>query len=142
MTLYRRNLPHWQPPGAELFLTWCLYGSYASVRHSHKHPPSAHVLPQNTAAHANSATQGDPVARANSARRQFLTQDRVPDAANSAKWNLVLHDRILDAATSAGRNFFNHDRLLDTAKSDPLWLKDERIAESLFNTFRWTSMPG
>jgi len=24
---YERNLPHWHPPGAELFLTWRLYGS-------------------------------------------------------------------------------------------------------------------
>ena len=24
---YRRNLPHWQPPGATLFVTWRLYGS-------------------------------------------------------------------------------------------------------------------
>ncbi len=24
---YRRNLPHWQPPGATIFLTWRLYGS-------------------------------------------------------------------------------------------------------------------
>ncbi len=24
---YRRNLPHWQPPGATFFITWRLYGS-------------------------------------------------------------------------------------------------------------------
>lgn len=24
---YRRNLPHWQPPGATIFFTWRLYGS-------------------------------------------------------------------------------------------------------------------
>lgn len=27
MTFYRRNLPHWQPDGASIFLTWRLYGS-------------------------------------------------------------------------------------------------------------------
>ncbi len=27
MTYYERNLPHWHPPGAQLFLTWRLYGS-------------------------------------------------------------------------------------------------------------------
>jgi REP element-mobilizing transposase RayT len=27
MTLYRRNLPHWHPEGASIFLTWRLYGS-------------------------------------------------------------------------------------------------------------------
>jgi len=26
-TYYRRNLPHWFPPGASIFLTWRLYGS-------------------------------------------------------------------------------------------------------------------
>lgn len=27
---YRRNLPHWQPPGADVFLTWRLKGSLSS----------------------------------------------------------------------------------------------------------------
>ena len=27
MTFYRRNLPHWHPDGASIFLTWRLYGS-------------------------------------------------------------------------------------------------------------------
>lgn len=27
MTYYERHLPHWQPEGADLFLTWRLYGS-------------------------------------------------------------------------------------------------------------------
>ena len=27
MVIYRRNLPHWHPEGAPLFLTWRLYGS-------------------------------------------------------------------------------------------------------------------
>ncbi len=27
MTYYVRNLPHWQPPGKEIFITWRLYGS-------------------------------------------------------------------------------------------------------------------
>jgi REP element-mobilizing transposase RayT len=27
MTYYQRHLPHWQPEGADLFLTWRLYGS-------------------------------------------------------------------------------------------------------------------
>jgi REP element-mobilizing transposase RayT len=26
-TFYRRNLPHWQPPGATFFITWRLFGS-------------------------------------------------------------------------------------------------------------------
>ena len=27
MTYYVRNLPHWQPPGKDIFITWRLYGS-------------------------------------------------------------------------------------------------------------------
>jgi len=27
MTYYRRRLPHWQPPGQDLFVTWRLHGS-------------------------------------------------------------------------------------------------------------------
>jgi putative transposase len=27
MTYYTRNLPHWQPSGKEIFITWRLYGS-------------------------------------------------------------------------------------------------------------------
>ncbi len=27
MTYYRRYLPHWHPPGADIFITWRLYGS-------------------------------------------------------------------------------------------------------------------
>src|SRR5260370_35173048 len=27
MAFYRRNLPHWHPEGASLFLTWRLFGS-------------------------------------------------------------------------------------------------------------------
>lgn len=27
MTYYERNLPHWQPEGKAIFLTWRLYGS-------------------------------------------------------------------------------------------------------------------
>jgi putative transposase len=30
MTFYRRNLPHWFPEGASIFLTWRLYGSLPS----------------------------------------------------------------------------------------------------------------
>ena len=30
MTYYERNLPHWHPPGASVFLTWRLYGSLPS----------------------------------------------------------------------------------------------------------------
>ena len=27
VTYYARNLPHWQPPGQDIFITWRLYGS-------------------------------------------------------------------------------------------------------------------
>jgi REP element-mobilizing transposase RayT len=38
MTLYRRRLPHWQPEGRPLFLTWHLYGS---LPHNRFPPPNA-----------------------------------------------------------------------------------------------------
>jgi hypothetical protein len=28
---YERNLPHWHPEGAEIFLTWCLHGVHLTV---------------------------------------------------------------------------------------------------------------
>ena len=36
MTFYERHLPHWQPEGASLFVTWRLYGSLpnTSIRES------------------------------------------------------------------------------------------------------------
>ena len=32
MSYYARNLPHWQPEGASIFLTWCLHGSHGAIR--------------------------------------------------------------------------------------------------------------
>jgi len=34
MTYYRRRLPHWQPEGASIFLTWRLHGSVARTLHT------------------------------------------------------------------------------------------------------------
>ena len=34
MRSYRRNLPHWQPEGASIFLTWRLYGSLPAAPRS------------------------------------------------------------------------------------------------------------
>jgi REP element-mobilizing transposase RayT len=40
MTFYRRDLPHWQPPDRDIFLTWRLYGSLpARIRLSEKKDP-------------------------------------------------------------------------------------------------------
>src|SRR5215472_2604027 len=57
MTLYRRNLPHWQPEHHTFFLTWRLYGS----------------LPRGTGT----------LACVPSAGRQFVVVDRILDAASS-----------------------------------------------------------
>ena len=38
MTFYRRRLPHWQPEGKALFLTWHLHGS---LPHNRFPPPGA-----------------------------------------------------------------------------------------------------
>jgi len=56
---YRRNLPHWQPEGCAIFLTWRLYGS----------------LPDGFAEHLRK-WNSEP-------RKQFLSAERVLDAATS-----------------------------------------------------------
>jgi putative transposase len=41
MTFYRRRLPHWQPTGQDIFITWRLYGSLPR----HLAPPRANSSP-------------------------------------------------------------------------------------------------
>jgi putative transposase len=58
---YERNLPHWHPEGAEIFLTWCLHGVHLTA-------------PQNQAENAG---------------RAFLLYDRALDRASTGpKWLL------------------------------------------------------
>jgi REP-associated tyrosine transposase len=57
MSFYRRRLPHWQPQGAPIFLTWRLYGS----------------LPYRIAAPDSASTDGE----------RFLAIDREMDRASS-----------------------------------------------------------
>ena len=58
MSFYRRRLPHWQPEGAPIFLTWRLHGSL---------PRATHILV------ADSLPEG----------RRFLLLDRQLDTASS-----------------------------------------------------------
>lgn len=61
MAYYERNLPHWHPDGAEVFLTWCLHGSHVE----------------------------QPRTQTESAGRAFLLYDRALDRASSGpKWLL------------------------------------------------------
>jgi len=55
MTFYRRHLPHWQPEGHELFITWRLHGS----------------LPPNFRPPKDSGSTG----------REFVSYDRILDGA-------------------------------------------------------------
>ena len=57
MTYYHRRLPHWQPTGADLFVTWRLHGSL---------PSATSVPPQN-------ASPGE----------SFVHYDRILDSAQS-----------------------------------------------------------
>jgi putative transposase len=60
VSYYRRNLPHWQPEGASIFLTWCLHGT-----------------PGRLQPHLVNCDPG----------RAFLTYDRTLDkAASGPKW--------------------------------------------------------
>ncbi len=73
MTYYERALPHWQPEGAGLFLTWRLHGS----------------LPKEVLESR----------RASSQAREFVRQDRILDAArHGPTW---LKDDRVAAATAA-----------------------------------------
>jgi putative transposase len=76
MTFYRRRLPHWQPLGQDIFITWRLYGS--------------------------------------------LPRQMPPPKSNS----------------SPGEAFVHYDHILDVARTGPLWLKDPRIAESIFSSLK------
>jgi putative transposase len=58
MSFYRRRLPHWQPEGVPIFLTWRLYGS----------------LP-----HADRTVASDALTEG----RRFLLLDQQLDSANS-----------------------------------------------------------
>ena len=76
MTYYERNLPHWHPEGAAIFLTWCLHGTPARFS---RDPAAA------TSRDPAAATGRDPAA-ANSGR-VFVTADRELDcAASGPKW--------------------------------------------------------
>jgi REP element-mobilizing transposase RayT len=59
LTFYRRNLPHWQPEGCSIFVTWRLYGS----------------LPKGFAERLRKWS-GEP-------GKQFLNADRMLDAASN-----------------------------------------------------------
>src|SRR5437588_11773829 len=52
MTFYRRILPHWQPEGKPIFLTWRLFGSLPIRRripvHSRPHRTRASSVPTST----------------------------------------------------------------------------------------------
>jgi putative transposase len=75
MTYYARNLPHWHPPGADIFITWRLYGS-------------PRYLPTKAA---------DP---SESAGREFIRYDRMLDAAKSGPlW--LKDDRVAECVTTA-----------------------------------------
>ena len=73
---YERRLPHWQPDGAALFVTWRLHGSLPQSFHSFQDQP-------------------------------------------------------------AGRAFVAMDRELDRAFHGPCWLKDDRVAHCVIDTFRY-----
>ena len=82
MTYYERRLPHWQPPGREVFITWRLYGS----------------LPQQASPLKGNSTSG----------QAFVHYDRILDCARTGPlWlkdprvaNLVL--RVLSEAQRQG----------------------------------------
>jgi putative transposase len=80
MTYYKRRLPHWQPPGQDIFITWRLYGS----------------LP----------VQFRPPAGTESSGKAFVSYDRVLDEARTGPLWLKdprLADTVLTALRAAQR---------------------------------------
>jgi putative transposase len=78
VTFYRRHLPHWHPPGQDIFITWRLHGSL---------PPQFH-----------------PPTRANSNGEAFVSYDRALDEAqNGPLWlkNPLVAETLLFALREA-----------------------------------------
>jgi len=44
--MYRRNLPHWHPPGASIFVTWRLAGSWYSLQPAIQKGPTRLCQPE------------------------------------------------------------------------------------------------
>jgi REP element-mobilizing transposase RayT len=77
-TYYRRNLPHWQPPGAAIFLTWHLDGSLP--RSARERLSATRALLGREAARAGE----DPDQRqARHSKKQFAVLDQILDKAES-----------------------------------------------------------
>jgi putative transposase len=92
MVIYRRNLPHWHPDGAAIFLTWRLYGSLP-------------VSPKSTA-RIGCATK--PSLAKDSPGRKFKLMDSVLDkATNGPLW--LKDPRIAQCVLDA--SYFGENRL-------------------------------
>ena len=107
MTYYERNLPHWQPEGKALFVTWRLWRSLpAGLRGKAMYRPrETGSIPANVRGQARS--------RRSSAGEQFVAMDRQLDRADSGpRW---LADPRVAAAVVAtlrrGAEILHHYRL-------------------------------
>src|SRR5713226_4227744 len=109
MAFYRRNLPHWHPEGASIFLTWRLYGSL---------PVDAR-----STARIGCATRSSWQSTAVEERKGKSAAMQEGKSKSTARIGCATKP-----SDSPGRAFRLVDSVLDRADKGPLWLKDPRIA--------------
>jgi putative transposase len=85
MTYYHRNLPHWQPEGAAVFLTWRLHGTLAQFRVTSNADASRAFVAYDRALHGDPGPKwlGEP-----------QVADCVVEALKLGKRQLKLYERI------------------------------------------------
>src|SRR5258707_7972354 len=115
MGFYRRNLPHWHPEGAAIFLTWRLYGS----------------LPADARSTARPDGKGKSTAKIGCSTKPSCQSTARQDGKGKSTAKIGCATKHSD---SPGRVFKLVDSLLDKADKGPLWLKDPRIARCVMDT--------
>jgi putative transposase len=113
MTYYQRHLPHWEPPGHDIFITWRLHGSLP--KHFRLMTKSA----SQTKAKLDLAMNGRSEFDVNT--RTALAQPAFAASALTASPKTALNKK----------NFLAYDQALDRAAIGPLWLNDPRIAHAV-----------
>jgi REP element-mobilizing transposase RayT len=108
---YRRHLPHWQPEGKLLFVTWRLWGSL----------PRLVLSRLREQAEREKAKQ-----RAGASSNEFFVSG-APAKRGSA------------VSRIAAKQFLRIDRILDRAEAGPLWLKDSKVADIVVETLKYAA---
>ncbi len=110
MSFYKRNLPHWQPAGAEYFITFRLAGS----------------LPANVVA----KIKNDKAQRLCELRMATSSSGSLPEQQGFIDRARAGSDKLSDLQEQIERvTFLKYEALLDKADSGPIWLKQPEVAD-------------